>query len=218
MAVYDDLIDDVLPDLYGSPPLPLVQLAIKQAVRRFIQRSQCLRRVTPALNWPGGAGEKTLNNATFGAGLVSATEHVHAIKRVWWGDKKLSPRTTEELDAEFGGAWSTMTGEPLYYTQVGDGITLVPAPPVSTGLLKLEIAYGPSDGTETFPTSLLHDHREYLASGAMARVMTQSQKPWSDPTMALYHQQRFDSRVNSARLKADRGTSAVKLETKRYDF
>lgn len=219
MAVWNDLLDDVLPEINGSPPLALVTYQIKRVVTFFIEQARSVYRLTNSMNWPAGTGDRTLDNTTFGAALVAPDERVVSIENAWWLGKKLDPKTTDEIAELYDGNWGSLTGTPLYYVQTDTNkIRLVPEPGATSSALRLEVFVCPGETATSFPDQVLAEHRDQLALGVKAKLMYMSAKPWTDLTTADSYWRQFMSRVSSQKIKALRQTKKAKLETKPYPF
>lgn len=218
MATFDQLLDQVMPEVKGSPPLALVQLKIKDAVIDFIQRSRLIRKTTGLLDWPAGSGERALDNATFNSLLVSNQERVLQVDEAWWKGERLTPMTPEELELDYGPNWMTLTGTPGAWTRENDGLRLVPEPGANAQSLRVRIRVGLLDTATTFPDRVYNEHKLYLAMGAKAGLFYMSQKPWSDPLLADVNYRQFISRAASARLKADRTPIKAPLVTTPHGF
>lgn len=219
MAVWNDLLDDVMPEIAGSPPLAMVTYQIKRVVTFFIENARLIYRLTTSLNWPAGSGARTLDNTTFGAGLVATEEKVVSIEKAWWLGVELHARTVDELAEEYGGNWPLLTGTPMYYTQTSpDSIRLVPEPAVTATALRLAVFVAPAENAVGFSDRILADHRDIIGMGVKAKLMYMPGKPWTDLVTADSYWRQFMSRVSSEKIKALRQTKKAKLETKPFPF
>lgn len=54
----------------------------------------------------------------------------------------------------------------------------------------------PAFGTEDVPRDIMARHGEALCAGALARLFSQTQKPWSDPQLAAVEAARYEAMVN----------------------
>ena len=54
----------------------------------------------------------------------------------------------------------------------------------------------PGFGSEQIPRDILARHGEALCSGVLARLLAQTQKPWSDPQLAPVEASRYEAAVN----------------------
>lgn len=218
MATWNDLLDDVMPEIVGSPPIALVTHHIRNAVIQFLDKTKLLRKTTVAMDWPGGVGEKPLDSATFTTELVSASERVIEVRSAAWLGKPLDPAGEDELVTEFGNDWATLTGDPKFYTENNGTILLVPAPPTTVDALTLAISYSLMPTASSFPDRVLSDHRRALAQGAKASLMYMANKPWSDPIAADINYREYSAAIASARGKAAKQTSKNQQHTKPHPF
>lgn len=218
MAVWNDLLDDVMPEIQGSPPIALVTHHIKNAVIRFLDRTRVLRKTTSPVDWAGGVGPRPLTNAVFGAELITPSERVIEVRSVAWLGRQLPALREGDLEFEHGSDWATKTGTPTHYSETTGGLLLVPSPPLTANALILAISYSLLPTATSFPDSVLHDYREALAFGAKASLFYMAGKPWSDPIAADINYRQFDVRMAAASVKAMRQTARGVLGVKPFPF
>ena len=79
----------------------------------------------------------------------------------------------------------------------GTTITLTP-PPVSAGLvIDAEVAYQPTESSTGIPDYLFYKHREAIVEKALAELMKQKNKDWSDPNMAILCEAKYNIKANT---------------------
>jgi hypothetical protein len=122
---------------------------------------------------------------------------------VWFNGNPLTPKNKDEL-AQLYKKWPSEVGTPLYCLgQTPDKITLVPAPvDVIVGGLTMKVHLKPSRAAVNVPDWIYEDYQEAIAAGALARLKSQSNRPYSDPRGAVDCQGYFDDQVAIAKERA----------------
>lgn len=96
------------------------------------------------------------------------------------------------------------TGEPVYYSEGRRGpnpvMNLWPVPdkPVE---LELFVALVPQRQSRSIPDHISEVWHDAIVCGALARLLMQSNKPWTDPQKSTYYREKFAAAVREARHK-----------------
>jgi len=218
MAVYDDLLNDVMPEIPGSPPLALVQDSIKAAVLDFIESGLAVYRETEPLDWPAGTGHRNLTHAVFGNELISSAERVVRLIGAQWNGRELTKASSMQLTSVYGPEWRSMTGEPKHYLHYDKKIQLFPEPGAVVNALRLNVFIVPTEAAADFPDDVLNNHREYLANGAKAKLFYMSNVPWSNPGLGDVNYRLFRQRIEAEKVKAVLVFSGAARQTKPFWF
>lgn len=207
MAVWTDLLDDVLPEINGAPPQALVTHQIKLTVIDFMLRTALVTRMSGTFDLVGGNAERVLPVAQ-----LSATEQVGRFLEVFYLNKPLDYKTGKEL-AEIWPDWKSQVGTPRYWTQERDGaFWLAPSPAVTeANALRARFSVAPTRAAAGFDDWVLNKYGETIARGAKGRLMGQSNRPWSNPNLAVVNYQAYEDAIESAHVAALK--RAGKLQT-----
>jgi|JI9StandDraft_1071089.scaffolds.fasta_scaffold42258_2 hypothetical protein len=182
---------DVMLYVPGAPIFE-VEYRLKQAVRDFCRITQVWQqRNTEILTTVADQEE-------YDAGLPSGTELVAVISAY------LADGT--EVDIEVPGeAEDQMPSESDSVWKIGlagtEAVRLTPLPSTSGVVVTGTVAFAPNEESEDLPTVIYNRWRTPIAHGAIAAMMTQVGKTWSNPTQALYHQGRFDDGARECSVK-----------------
>lgn len=160
-----------------------VEYRLKQAVRDFCRITQVWQqRNTEILTTVADQEE-------YDAGLPVGTELVAVISAY------LADGT--EVDIEVPGeAEDQMPSESDSEWKIGlagtEAVRLTPLPSTSGVVVTGTVAFAPNEDSEDLPTVIYNRWRTPIAHGAIAAMMTQVGKPWSNPAQSVFHQGKFD--------------------------
>jgi hypothetical protein len=101
---------------------------------------------------------------------------------VLFNDRPLESKTVQWMDQCMRG-WrrGTIEGQPRFYTQLLPGSLRIA--PVDTGLLLVNMILKPSMDADQVPTFLFELHHELVAWGALGRLLSTPDQPFTDVTM-----------------------------------
>lgn len=122
---------------------------------------------------------------------------------VKYGELQLTPYNPLDLD-QFSYDWRTATGSPRAYTVLTDR-TLKPIPmPVEPDATKFYVTFAvaPSLKSTGLPDELGNRWHQTLVAGALARLQSIPQVPWTDPQRADRNQALFERGVARAKYMA----------------
>lgn len=196
--VWADFLDEILPEMRGTPPQSLVTNAVRNAAIEFCERSYVLRMDHPAISAAADTGEYTWSPGT-GLKVVRAEE-------VWYDGKPLTPITVDDLK-DLNEHWTSWEGTPLYFVQERvEMLTIVPYPADSLAdAIEAKVSVKPSRSATGIDDAIWEKYLEVIASGAKARLFAMSGKPWTNEKLAVYHKGMFDDGIDKARLAAFKG-------------
>lgn len=212
------LFDNVLPECPGVSQ-PFAKHAILQAVIEWCKRTRMFT-MTATFDDPGTLVARQFSATPFFVGtpaLLPSNSQILSIESVYWLGQELDPVDVPFLEGYYG-AWQAKTGLPIFFTQERpDAYWLVPVPGSSpavpnVGATQMRVSYGPAQSATVFDQVLYDMHREALAAGAKGKLMVMPNKPWSSPEIGQAYLNFFDTRIESARIRAMRGTKRAPLK------
>lgn len=92
------------------------------------------------------------------------------------------------------------------------------ATPEEAATLTLRVALKPIQDATSLPDDLLKHHRTCIAAGAMARMMLQPGKTWSQPALGAYRQKEYAAYLNQAQVDANKGSTRADLRVRPRPF
>lgn len=211
---FEALLPYLLPDVPGVPDFTATQ-ALRLASIEFCVNTHAWDAILDPIALEDGVNEYQVD-AEPGARIV-------AVKDVWLQDRQLTPKTIEEISLLIPNWQSAQSAIPTFYTATSDldYIQVYPIPIQPGGAaMTIRVVYAPSLSGTSIPDALATRYLEVLLSGAKARLMVSPGKGWSNPQLAAYHQTRFDSGVNSAKIDImhDKVQGSVRVKPVRFGF
>lgn len=182
---------DVMLYLPGAPIFE-VEYRLKQAVRDFCRITQVWQqRNTEILT-------TIANQEEYDAGLPVGTE-LAAVISAYLADGT-------EVDIEVPGeAEDQMPSESDSEWKIGlagtDSVRLTPLPSVAGVVVTGTVAFAPNEASDDLPTVIYNRWRTPIGHGAIAMMMMQVGKPWSNPQQAGYHRAMFDDGARECAVK-----------------
>lgn len=186
---------------------PTMNTWIRQAARDFCERTR-LWRYQDELTVTANESESI--PTPFGS-------VVHEIEEAYFDGQMLRRVSPAWLD-EHEKLWrlAALTGKSRYITQTEPGtIRLVPG---AAGTVKLFVYLKPSDEATDLPDFIIDKYRELIAHGALARILMIPNQSFSNPQMATYWQQRFDTKLDNLFAKGSSGEQRAPHRTKASYF
>lgn len=207
----------VMPHCPGAPEFVVLR-NIRLAAIEFCERTRCWRHLTTVqVNKDGQA---------IAAPFFAA---IHLIERATFEDgRDLTPIQFSDVDER--AVQETLGGMPTYITQSRyDTVRIIP---FREGDLHLSLFLKPLNGGAFFKAQDgtvrdLHDqipefmwsmHAEPIASGAVARILTQPDKPWTNPQLAAPHAARFEQAMTTHFSASVRGQQRARHRTRYVDL
>lgn len=186
MTPWSTFYDDVLPFVPGVGT-DLADRTIRGAITDFCEDSSIDQQDLTAIDLLTSTGVYTL-------APPSNQYDVVAIMSIWCIDHWLTPKTLDDLVREHGTYWPTDTAlVPRHYTQMTqDTFTLYPiATTAVAGAIRVRAALRPDPAASGTTDWLAVRYRRDIAAGAIAELMMQPAKPWSNPAGAKSYMDRF---------------------------
>jgi len=188
-ATYDELYDDMVPDLGGKCTQPLMLKALQNAGRRFCKKTEAWIEQLDPVNLVSTQREYVLDwdDCATVARIVEVRQNTAA--GIAAGNKGA---ITKERFYEWDG------DETLTFLSGG-----VPSYDVTNGL-EVKAAFFPHRQTCTIGEKVLEKYCDGILGWAMADLLSQN-KPWKNLERALYFQQLRNVDVNKAMQEKQRG-------------
>ncbi|WP_256598237.1 hypothetical protein [Nitrosospira sp. Nsp11] len=194
-------MDYVLPDVPGCP-IPAANIAIRQATIAFCEQSLAYKATHPDIAVVAGTAEYD---------FVPPDETVvHVITYAAFNGDELQSRV-----GEYGISnpdWRSEEGTPKYIFGGMTSLMLIPAPDVD-GTLIMTVALKPSPDATGIDGSIFNEFREAIIHGALSRLMLSPKKPYSNPSLATYHNQQFTIMTGQAGTRTARSFTRAPLQT-----
>jgi hypothetical protein len=207
----------VLPHVPECPP-SIATFNLRLAAIEFCERTLCWRHMaTVAISRDGRA----LSAPPYAA--------IHRIESaVFNGETKLEPIQFSDVDEKTFE--NTAGTPPRYITQAQ--YNTVRILPFTEGTLSLSLFLKPVNGSEmeadcdgivsdaydVVPEFIYKMHAEQIAAGALARLLAQPGKPWSDMNAALLYGQRFNALMDQHFSVSLTGQQRARRRTRYNDF
>ena len=194
-----DLEQYVTPYVTACPE-PLLELALRQAVREFSEYTRDYRVV---LSVPMLAATATYDLAVH-AGLPVGAQF-ERIERVIGGDHlPITPFSKRGFDIIMPG-WQVETGPSINHYTMDDSAGLMRVYPVPDAdineTLSVTVSLKPTLSSTTILDSFANRHAEYFGYGAAGILMKMPGKPWTSPDAGAYYSGLFQERMSKVRVK-----------------
>lgn len=193
---------------------PYAEFQLRMAAIDFCERTRCWRHM---LTVTVSSTNRTL--------VAPANTTIHEFEEVRHNGLLLTPtQYTDAEPPELTGV--TRAGAPQYVSQAEPGVVSIF--PYQAGTLKLSVflkprhgqAYGADpldplrDAFNVVPEFMLAQHAETLAAGALARILSTPNEPFTDPAAASAYAMLFDQRASSHFSRNIRGQERAPIRTK----
>jgi hypothetical protein len=195
--------NDLLPELPGCST-GMLDLQLLRVAREFCERSGAWRE--PMLPITSQAGVKTyaLFSPEPKTDVVRVLELSVDGRLLWRAEPIVDPTASEQP--------KFMPQEPPFTLDAqATEITLSEEP---TGAIEGMVAMRPSFTATTLPDVMQSVYLEALRSGVFARLMAMGGKPWTDRSLAGYHEQRWQAALDVHATRATRGYTKAPLRTR----
>lgn len=175
-------------------PVPLMLRALRNATREFCQRSTFWRvehaPITQVTAESGGVGRYELTIPE-GAAIVEVVDPIlHRFEPAYL-------KAESWLNMNWP-QWQAKTGSrAVYYLRPSlTSIRLVPYPTtVEAAAIRVTLALQPSPIATGVDDAIYQDQYEAITAGALAELMNQNNKPWTDIKRALVEAMRFKEAI-----------------------
>lgn len=188
---------DILPDL-PEVPLPMLDHWLRNAAIEFCERTKAHVATLTAIN-------AVADQMGYALSLTADTDLVEVVA-VKFSGEKLTPKSPGFLEKKYDD-WESETGTPEHYTQVAtDSLLLVPAPDTAeTDAISIRAAIKPGTAATGVDDWIFSQYRLALCAGAKAVLMSMTEKPWTNPTLAELNRAKFDEAITGATPRAADG-------------
>lgn len=219
MTVSIDLFLPKVLQVAANCPEPTAFDAIRAAAMEFCERTRrwhatltCAADTNPvqivAYDATPDANELTLPQDA----------QVYEVRYVSFDGREMTKKTPADLDEDYND-WRTSTdaGTPRYVTQLALN-ELQFFPSFDTGDVSAVIVLKPTEDATTLPDFMAAEHREVIAWGALSRLLAMPKQPFSDPNLAVYYGDLFNTKLGSLAIKQAKGQQGAPLRVKPFHF
>lgn len=202
MIKFEDMLDDVLPDVPGcSNELAINALrnaAIELYTKSWIYTQPCDPQPT------------VKNQADYDLDTFTNYRNI-GIVSVNFDDAQLTPTGVTNLNRS-NLRWQDDVGTPTNYISADYiSIRLYRIPDV-VGTLNAVVALAPSKTATGIEDFIYHLYSEQLAAGAKARLMLMPNKPFSDPVISREYRAQFAAAITDAKWRAHKSLTTAQLK------
>ena len=169
-------------------PVPLIDDALKLAASEFFNASNVWRSPNMTLL-------TTVAAQTDYAVTPPTNADLNRVHGSWNGRTELVvSQPGDEGDDEPGITNASFKID----MRLGNVLTLTPAPDTDGVVIKGIVSYTTSDAAVGIPTLAWLQWTDEIACGAASFLVTQAQKPWSNPTSYAFLRSQFDNAIREA--------------------
>jgi hypothetical protein len=170
-------------------PYPIAIESVIEAAREFFRVSLAWRSVRKMALATTVSGQEVYDVD------IPAGVELHRLIAVWYGDKEIGVELPDEVDDSYpdetDSDWVAGVESP-------DEMRLTPTPNASGIELKGTAAYIPTTISSGLPELLFRRWKNAIAHGAVARLVSQPQKAYSNPAAYTYHEREFQRGIDEA--------------------
>jgi hypothetical protein len=207
MAEFSAFHKDVLPQLPGAP-IPVINYALLQSAIQFAEDSLILQYEADVVS-------VRPNVADYEVPLVDEQTELAMVMRVLLDGRLVNPVASDNRPTHLVPAqtYEVVDGE-------GEDPQLIRllATPTQSGVLAVRVAVKPKQDAPSVPDELWRHHRYAIGCGAMASLMTQTGKTWSQPALGAAHYKEFRALVAKAQVDANRNETRANLRVNNRPF
>jgi hypothetical protein len=202
MTDLDDFLPYIMPKAPGCPT-PTAHIALRQAAMEFCARTKLWR-----------------DSATF---LMSGLDDIHFnppdgavlidFESVLFNDVPLEAKTAAWMDQCMRG-WrrGTIEGYPRFFAQTNMGTLRVA--PIDTGVLTVNYWLKPTIEADQLPDFLLDQYAETIAWGALGRILSTPEQPFTDFNTGAAYAAAFEQKIASQSFKVAGGQQRARVRSK----
>lgn len=193
MIDLDDFLPHIAPKAPGCP-VPSAHVALLQAAAQFCERTR---------TWKHEAEMpiNDLDDISFDApdGAI-----VMEFESVLFDGVKLEAKTTDWMDRCMRG-WrrGDIAGYPRFYTQKSMGTLRIA--PIENGILTVNCILKPAMDADQLPDFLLEQYAEVLAWGALGRLLSTPDQPFTDFNVGAAYLAAFENKLAGLAYKTTTG-------------
>jgi hypothetical protein len=132
---------------------------------------------------------------------------------VLYNDRPLEAKTVQWMDQCMRG-WrrGAIEGAPRFYTQLLPGTLRIA--PVDNGILQVNMILKPSMDADQVPDFLFTLYHELVAWGALARILSTPDQPFSDPNMGAAYLAAFTQKLDALAWKGVTGQQRAPVRSR----
>ena len=139
--------------------------------------------------------------------------------QAWLNNNPIDPISQDDLDNEFnntnfswvGVNWRTDVNLPSRFYFPDDTTVGILMSPTCGGFLRVNCALKPLHSSTSLPAWIYERYIETIGHGALAKLMVVPHVPYSNPPLAQWHREMFNSLIGEARIRAARAGSRAPL-------
>lgn len=198
-------VDELIPRIAAralSAPEPVIYDAIIHAAQRFCERTRIWREEDSFQT-----GDSGFEYACAPYGAI-----IHEIESAYFDGVKLKETSISWLDDQIPTWRDRNLSNPRYITQTEPNtVRLVPA---GIGTVKLNLILKPGNDAEELPDFLIDNYRRAIIDGALGEVLSIPKQEFSDPQLAIYYMQRFESKLDQLATQGIQGQQRAPVRSK----
>lgn len=168
--------------------IPEIDARAREAAREFFEKSHCWReRGLTLLTTVANQADYTYN--------VSAEQELHRVHSAWNGEDEVDvglPGEEDDLDPTYADSTWRLEAIPPQTIRVS------PLPSSAGVVIKGTLSFVPAVNASGILTQVFREHRYAIASGAVAALASQPNKPWTNLAIVAYHEQKFREGITEA--------------------
>jgi hypothetical protein len=176
-------------------PKALIIEAIRQKVIEFCSKTRFLRKELDGFYTVDSDSEYELETP------VDTT--IVDVLTVKVNKRELTPKTQDDLENLYQD-WRDQSGEPRYFF-LKDTKTAVFVPiPNDIYPVRVLVVLKPTQSAQDVDEVIFEEYRDIIKHGALSYLMQMYGKAWSEPNMAVFHENKYQAGVSEALLRSQR--------------
>jgi hypothetical protein len=196
ITTWDKFHSDVLMDVPDCAA-PVIDRALLRASQEFFDSTRIWRAVLDPI-------VITPNVILHELSLERGTEIVR-IERATLSGREIDIVAAGDLPTD----WMTAKGlRRSVHTIDRRNVYVTPALEAAGSALSLEVTLRPSDASTGIESHLHSQYGYFIAYGAKASLLMQPEKPYSNPSLAIFHEAKFKDAIAAFSIRAERGYSS----------
>ena len=204
MIAIDDFLTLILPKAPGCP-YPTARIAIIQAANDICERSNLWKHTETAYV----QDESDIEFAPPNGAIVMDFESI------LFGDQKLEGKTPDWMDRCMSG-WRRggIQGYPKYFTQMNIGTLRIA--PLENGELTITCTLKLAADADEVPDFIYQQFSEMVAWGALARILSTPEQPFTDFGMGAQYLGAFNMKLDSLSFKEAKGQQRARYRARAH--
>lgn len=186
-------------------PAPSAYIAIRQAAIQICERSRAWRE----------SAEMVVNDLDDINFTVPDGSVLLDFESVLFNDIKLEAKPASWMDQCMRG-WrrGSITGYPRFFTQMKFGTLRVA--PIENGILTVNFWLKPTTDCDQLPDFLLDQYSEMLAWGALGRILSTPDQPFTDFNTGAAYLGAFEQKLASLAFKGATGQQRARIRSRSH--